>query len=34
MGGGGVDPLSVPLIQEWQLSVSGERMCTVLNNAY
>ena len=24
--------LSLPLIQEWQLSVSGERMCTILVN--
>ena len=24
--------LSHPLIQEWQLSVSGERMCTILVN--
>ena len=23
---------SLPLIQEGQLSVSGERMCTILNN--
>ena len=24
--------LSIPLIQDGQLSVSGERMCTLLNN--
>ena len=24
--------LSLPLIQDWQLSVSGERMCTILVN--
>ena len=24
--------LSLPLIQEWQFSVSGERMCTILVN--
>ena len=24
--------LSLPLIQEWQLSVSGERMCTIMVN--
>ena len=24
--------LSLPLIQEWQLSVSGKRMCTILVN--
>ena len=26
--------LSLPLIQEGQLSVSGERMCTILVNRY